>query len=405
MNSLIKLSLTALLVGLLYFWSSFQDPIAHPKAPIASLSQPKVCLNMIVKDEKDVIARCLASTLPLIDTWVIVDTGSTDGTQKIIQDFMAKKGIPGKLYERPWKNFEHNRNEALELAKNEADHLLFIDADEYFVFTPDYKRPSLEKDFYYIPLHYGGLKYGRISLIRTDLEWKWAGVLHEALVIPPSATSETLEDVYNHITQEGARSKDPEKFAKDANVLKEALKKDPHNTRYQFYLAQSYKDGGNHELALEHYEKRVAMGGWDQELFYSHLQVAALKEKLGMPSANVVESYVKAIQTRKSRAEAYYYLAEHQRKQSNHKAAYQLAQIAATMPESDDVLFVQKWIHDYGAELELSINAYWVGKYDECQQISLKLLKQNDLPPNVRECIQRNLGFANEKLMEMALKQ
>ncbi|MFJ2241725.1 glycosyltransferase [Streptomyces sp. NPDC087859] len=45
-----------------------------------------VCLNMIVKNEAHVIRRCLESVLPLVDTWVILDTGSTDGTQDIIRE-------------------------------------------------------------------------------------------------------------------------------------------------------------------------------------------------------------------------------------------------------------------------------------------------------------------------------
>ena len=45
-----------------------------------------VCLNMIVKNEAAVIARCLASVRPLIDSWAIVDTGSSDGTQEIVRD-------------------------------------------------------------------------------------------------------------------------------------------------------------------------------------------------------------------------------------------------------------------------------------------------------------------------------
>src|ERR1700722_12923400 len=108
-----------------------------------------ICLNMIVKDEKDVITRCLSSTLPVIDYWVIVDTGSTDGTQKIIKDYMKEKGVPGDLYERPWVNFEHNRNEAIELARDKADYLFFIDADEFMKYDDDFKLPALDKDFYY----------------------------------------------------------------------------------------------------------------------------------------------------------------------------------------------------------------------------------------------------------------
>ena len=76
---------------------------------------------MIVKNEKDVIVRCLESVKPVIDYWVIVDTGSTDGTQKIIKKEL--KDIPGELYERPWKNFGENRSEAFNLAKGKGDFI------------------------------------------------------------------------------------------------------------------------------------------------------------------------------------------------------------------------------------------------------------------------------------------
>ena len=49
-----------------------------------------VCLCMIVKNEAPVIARCLDSVRPLITHWVIVDTGSTDGTQDIIREHSAR---------------------------------------------------------------------------------------------------------------------------------------------------------------------------------------------------------------------------------------------------------------------------------------------------------------------------
>src|SRR3954452_20956269 len=48
-----------------------------------------VGLNMIVKDEAAVIARCIASVRPLIDSWAIVDTGSSDGPQEIVRELLA----------------------------------------------------------------------------------------------------------------------------------------------------------------------------------------------------------------------------------------------------------------------------------------------------------------------------
>ncbi len=93
-------------------------------------SKTTLCLNMIVKNEAHVIERALASVKPFIDYWVIVDTGSTDGTQEVIKAYF--QDIPGELYERPWKNFGYNRTEALELARNKGDYLVIVDADDWF---------------------------------------------------------------------------------------------------------------------------------------------------------------------------------------------------------------------------------------------------------------------------------
>lgn len=83
---------------------------------------------MIVRNECRVIERCLDSIKGFIDHWVIVDTGSTDGTQQLIRQCL--RDIPGDLIERPWVNFGYNRTEALEFARGKSDYVFVIDADE-----------------------------------------------------------------------------------------------------------------------------------------------------------------------------------------------------------------------------------------------------------------------------------
>src|SRR3569832_865962 len=139
-----------------------------------------VCLNMIVKDESKVIERCLNSVKPLIDYWVIVDTGSSDQTREIIQATL--KEIPGELHQRAWENFEVNRNGALQLAKGKGDYLLFIDADEVLSCENGFNFPPLENDFYLfiVKNEINGIissEYYRTLLVNNHLPWQWKGVI------------------------------------------------------------------------------------------------------------------------------------------------------------------------------------------------------------------------------------
>lgn len=360
-----------------------------------------ICLNMIVKDESKVIARCLASVKPIINYWVIVDTGSTDGTQEIIREYMAD--IPGELEERQWKNFEHNRNQALDLAKGKADYVLLIDADEILEFAPTFKMPLLEADSYNSIIRDAGSQYDRTLLIKNDLNWRWHGVLHEYLSSSQAKSSERLNDVKKISNREGARSADPKKYEKDAQILEAALKESPNNSRYVFYLAQSYRDAGNYTEALKNYQKRILMDGWDQEIYYSMLQIARMQEISGAAPEIFMKSYYDAYHYRPSRAEPLYYLAKYYRSKYNFASAYLLTSIGMAIPFPKDILFVDKWVYDYDMEFECSINAYWIGKYEECDRICRNLLTDSSLPQNVREAVERNLGLSEKKIAERDL--
>src|SRR5215213_7941349 len=122
-----------------------------------------ICLNMIVRNEATVIRRCLDSVRPLIDSWVIVDTGSTDGTQSIIREHL--RDLPGELFERPWVDFGHNRNEALELGRGRAEYLFFIDADEVLVLHDRFELPRLTHGGYECQMRLGPVTYSRIQLV------------------------------------------------------------------------------------------------------------------------------------------------------------------------------------------------------------------------------------------------
>ncbi len=338
----------------------------------------RICLNMIVKNEASVIERCLASVKPWIDHWVIVDTGSTDGTQSLIRDFM--RGVPGELHERPWRNFAHNRNEALELARPCAEHLLFIDADEVLAMSPGFAWPALDGEAYRFACEYAELRYHRNALIATRLPWRWVGVLHEYLDCALPHSWGFLSGPAIVVSHDGARARDPNTYLRDIEVLERALQAEPGNSRYVFYLAQSLRDAGQAAPARARYLQRASMGGWEEERWCAQFRAAQLGERVGLPPEQVREAYLAAYQARPSRAEPLYELARYHRERSEFALAHLFAQQAAAMALPGDVLFVDATVYAWRALDELVVAAYYVGDIAQGRVALQKLLAEQKFP-------------------------
>ena len=363
---------------------------------LQAAEKPKVCLNMIVKNEKDVIERCLKSVNPFIDYWVIVDTGSTDGTQDVIKNFM--KDIPGELHERQWVNFGHNRNEALDLARSKGDYIFLIDADEFLTYEASYRLPTLDHNVYCIRCHTEKLGFARIHLVKSTPELHWEGILHEYIYDPLFNTYGMLAGIDNISTTEGARSKDPAKLLRDAMILEDELKKDPENPRHQFYLAQSYKAHGDKEMALEHYKKRILLPGGDQEIYDSKLNIVLLSRELSESDENYRDNLLKLFRERTSRVEPLFYLSSYYRSIGDYQLAYLFSRLGLSAPPTTDLVNIQEWITDYGLLFELSVAAYWIGEYEQSFQAAEDILKMKNVTKEYRDQTIKNQAFAQAKL-------
>lgn len=360
----------------------------------------KICLNMIVRNEAAVIQRCLASLKHLIDYWVIVDTGSTDGTQDLVREFM--KDVPGELYERPWRNFGENRTEALELAKGKSDYILLMDADDKLVFEEGFALPELAKDAYLIRHGSEQFSYTKERIVRASLPWKYVGVTHEYIDCDvPFFSKEILPKVHYAFGGGGARSNDPKKYWKNVHVLEEALKKESDNSRYVFYLAESYRDVGEYGKALEWYHKRISMGGWEEEVYWSMVQVGDLMNKIGFAASIVAEAFIVAHSYRPHRAEALYCLVEIYMKYSMYEKAYEFLKKrdSILMPLQRDTNFAIAWMEEYGLLFERSICAYYVGKYRESLELCDRLLGMK-IPDWMREQVKINRAYPLAKLSD-----
>jgi hypothetical protein len=371
-------------------------------------------LCMIVKNEAHVIRRCLESVASLIDYVLIVDTGSSDGTQDVIHDFLRENDLAGKVVEEPWQNFAYNRSFALQKLREQRhiDYGLVIDADEVLVYETDFNaarfKRALTKDLYDIETRYGNIVYSRPQLFNNRLEFFYKGVLHEYLECAHIQSRELASGFFNRPLQDSARSHNPKKFQDDAAVLEAALstETDPFLiSRYTFYLAQSHRDSGNQKQALQAYLQRSRQGFWQEEVFVSLLNAARLKERLGHETAEVVQAFMAAHESLPSRLEGLHGAVRVCRQHNQHQQGYILAKHALSLPRPKTGLFIEQWIADYGLLDEFSIVAYWAGHYRESFNACLQLLKESKAPAEDRQRIRKNADFAVLKLNQPHLAQ
>jgi len=362
-----------------------------------SAQDSTICLGMIVKDEAPVIRRCLESVRPFIDTWVIADTGSTDGTQELIREALAD--VPGTLLQRPWVDFAHNRNEVLDAARGRAGYTFTIDADETLAIDDGFARPRLDADSYNMSIHYGTICYHRKQLVRSALPWRYKGVLHEYLTCPEARTEAFLPGLKTIVTHDGARAHDPLTYRRDALVLEKALLDEPDNERYVFYLAQSYRDAGELDLAIRNYERRLGMGGWSEELWCSRFQIGVLKERRGDPWPEVMAAYLAAFEHTPDRAEPLYKIGMHYQAAREFHTAQMFFRRGLDVPRpAPERLFVWRTVYDYLLELEYGVTLYYTGGHAEAVAVADRLLARGDLPPHLARQVAVNRRLSVEKL-------
>jgi tetratricopeptide (TPR) repeat protein len=236
--------------------------------------------------------------------------------------------------------------------------------------------------------------------VKSDQNWVYKGVLHEYLDLPgkqPLYQAQIPNDrclVNANISPLKRASSLEEKYSKDAEILEKALAEDPNNTRYMFYLAQSYRDSNQNLKALQAYEKRVNAGGWPEEVYYSLYMIGRLKEKLGRHPDEVIQAYSKAWEFRPERLEAVFHCMRKLREQNRFVLSFTYGTMAMKNPGTGDILFVEPEIWQWRLLDEFSLAAYHTGNPEMSYE---KMKKVTEMPffellnPGEKERIYRNL--------------
>lgn len=353
----------------------------------------RIGLCMIVKNEAHIIHESMECTLPLIDTYCIVDTGSTDDTISKIKEFYDSRGIRGEVHERPWVDFGTNRSQALKLCDGKMDYILVIDADDLMTFPKNGKEILLEKMKSYpsnfvLDMRQGTLRYSRSQIFKANDGWHYKGVLHEYPTNGKKSQEIRLpSEFWMESRRIGGRNKTGDKLLRDIEVLEKGVKDEPNNERYMFYLAQSYRDNNNIPKAIEWYTKRFEFGGWYEETYIAGVNIAQM--------SNSKEWAWKAHTINPKRIECLVSYMQYCRSTNKwSQELYAMAKYATSIPKpTDQVLFLDTEVYDWKVWDEFSIIAYYTGHRDEAYAASKKLLNNPSVPESQRARILANSVF------------
>ena len=357
---------------------------------------------MIVKNEEAVLERALRSALPFISTYVIVDTGSTDSTKEIVRRVFAD--VSGLLIDRPWTNFGAGRSEALALCDTYMDWAIMLDADDNL--EGQVPPPALwtqsqsmdQVDGFAMRIQHGSIWHQRVQIFRTGRGWCYDGVVHESprCVRPIDGTSPKIAmlppQTYMVTRCEGARSRDPLKYAKDAALLEQELATKPGDSRTLFYLAQSYRDSGQKDKAVTTYKQFLDLSGtWIQE------QYMAIVNLLGLiaDEEEKIRLTWRAIDLCPDRAEAPFTLLRDRRTASLPvtQQMYAIATAVTNRKPGTGLLFMNPTIYQWGLDDELAVVAFATKHYKEAYDASVRCILGAE-HPTLRENAIKNAKAA-----------
>lgn len=388
----------------------------------------RFCFVAIVKNESPVIRRCIDSISNIATSYLICDTGSTDGTPEIIESYMKEKGISGEVIHHPWKNYSDARSYLYDQAytykkAQDAEYLIWHDADEVLLTdTKNLNSQSTQKNidilsyptkedadkFYnwlinqpisicYLMTVYGNMRYKRANINKNNQLYVWKSPKHEYIEGTKDNRSIIYDNIIVYPRAEGNAAKDPDRQKKDVNLFIDYINENggPEKCpREVFYLAQEYQNF-NKEKAIEYYKLRITLdGGYIDEKYISYLRLGRLSD-----GTDKISFWKAGFKENPKRLECVYDLMNYYRSKNDYQKAFNWALKAPENHDvNDDNLFIEQNIYQSFFDLDFAVVAFYLGKYQFANDINQRNLFKNK-DPAVKQVIISNQKFIDEKLI------
>lgn len=353
---------------------------------------PKIMLITMIKNESKILKRMIDSALPILDAICILDTGSTDNTVEVANEIIKECKIPGKVFSDKFIDFGTSRSKSFSYAKDFLIELewnpndtygLLLDADMKLVLSPVFTKKMIGEYDSYKLRQVDVTTYYNVRLIRMSFEWVCKGKTHEYWTVDSNITrNEAIvedEDLIwiDDVSDGGCKS---DKFERDERLLLQGIEDEPDlRSRYYFYLAQTYNCLKRYDEAISYYKKRIDVGGWTEEVWFSHFMICKVYvdmslEENGKYEAEIEEWANKSFDFYKNRSDSLYITALYFYKRGNLEKCQEYIDKGKDTPLPEkELLFVEKSLYTQGY-ISLQFQIYLDNKDKRCVDYGIKLM-------------------------------
>ena len=271
----------------------------------------RLALVMMIKNEEKRIEVSYDSVKNVCDTFVILDTGSTDRTIEITREYCKNNNITLHLKQLPFVNFEKSRNDLLDFADEALAHhyfMLLLDCNdelrnhsELVGFIESYTNGKTQTGFHLRQQWWTGHSldtYFNIRMTISHFGWRFKGVVHE--YICRSVGKDGPVDILklDNVILFQDRTKDDNKsqlrFKRDKDLLYAEYLRNPTDPRTLFYLAQTCSCLGQLQEAYEYNLLRTKYEGFLEEVFHAYYRLGGLALRMNHPWEECLGWYLKA---------------------------------------------------------------------------------------------------------------
>ncbi|MEL7564890.1 MAG: glycosyltransferase family 2 protein [Dehalobacterium sp.] len=326
-----------------------------------------ISLCMIVKNEEEILARCLDTAKDLVDEINIVDTGSTDRTVEIAQQYTDR------VFHFEWiNNFAAARNESFKYATK--DYILYLDADDVLLEADRAKLKKLKKTLDpsvdSVSMYYDAgtdefgnvtMRYRRNRLVKREKNFKWRGDCHQYLEVYGKIINSDIAVTHKKIRHAVGRTV--------SIYTNKIARGDVFSPRDYFYYGNELRENSRYEEAIESYKKNISMKeGWVEDKIFACIFMGDCYRFLG-DMDNELLSLFESFKYTAPRAEACSRIGYNFQRKREYKTAifwYELA--ISQVPDSERWSFVYPAYYTWYPHLQLCVCYYNLGDYQEARR-------------------------------------